>query len=81
MLNIFTHHETGNNAIIKSPHLPCALYEVVILGENFKVRFLTNLIKIIKYNTNQKLNQNHHQYCQWVKFNKTSAETVVKVGV
>jgi hypothetical protein len=36
---ILKHHETGIKHIIKSPHLPCGLKDVVIFGLNFKTLF------------------------------------------
>ena len=38
LLNMFKHHETGSKQTITSPHLPCDLYDVTILGLNFKLR-------------------------------------------
>jgi hypothetical protein len=33
------HHDTGTKHIIKSPHFPCGLKDVVIFGLNFKTLF------------------------------------------
>jgi hypothetical protein len=77
---MFAHQEIGKIQIIKSPHLPCALYEVVIFGWNFIIPRRNNLIKIKKYIVNKKVNQNHHQYCQWVKLNIVSLLLFGKVN-
>ena len=74
LLKILIHQLTGKRAIIKSPHLPWALYEVTNFGLNFNVLCLTNREKINKYKHRKKVNQYHHQYCQCVKFNKMSDE-------
>lgn len=43
LLKIFAHQETGIRQTIKSPHLPCGLKVVAILGLNFKVLNLKTL--------------------------------------
>ena len=60
---ILKHQKTGIIQIIKSPHFPWGLNEETILGLNFIVLNLKTLANNIKYNTQKKENQNHHQYC------------------
>jgi hypothetical protein len=50
---IFIHHETGIKQTIKSPHLPCGLYDVTILGLNFKTLNLKTLTNNKKYNAHK----------------------------
>ena len=45
LTKILKHHDTGIRHIIRSPHLPCGLNEVDILGLNFKVLFFNVLDK------------------------------------
>jgi hypothetical protein len=46
LVKIFKHHKPGIIAAKKSPHLPCGLKLVIILGLIFKTRYLKTRKKI-----------------------------------
>lgn len=75
---ILIHQLTGIKQTIKSPHFPCGLYVVAILGLNLRTLYLNIRINNKKYKTQKYENQNHHQYCHCVRWINISDLVLLK---